>query len=123
MKKIILVAAACLFSLLLSAQQVQSLSLEEAIDLALSSSEQLKIQRRSVDVTAARVDKRLTGQRHIFDAIAGASYTNNVLSEVSIRTFQPAPPEITIDEGQVEAVTANLGIEGRYTLYDGGQGR
>lgn len=122
MKEIILIVI-CLLALTLSAQQGQPLSLDQAIDMALSNSDQLKIQRRTVDLTAAKEDKRLTGQLPIFDVVAGASYTNNILSEVSLRTFQPAPPEITIDEGQVESVNANIGVEGSYMLYDGGQGK
>ena len=104
----------------LSAQPV--LTLEQAVGKTLAANKQLQIQAQYIRVAENRVDKALTGQMPVVDAVATGTYTNN-WTDIALRTFQPEPPIVNLTEWGVESWTANAGLEARYTLFDGGQGR
>lgn len=123
LNKIILWAKCLLLATLpvgLSAQT--DLTLEQAIGKTLIANKQLQIQAHYVQVAEKRVNKAVTGQLPVVDAVAMSNYANN-RTDIRLRTFQPEPPVINVTEWGVESWTANAGLEARYTLFDSGQGK
>ncbi len=99
-----------------------ALNLEDAISKVLSASDQLQIQAQYVQLSENNINKALTGQLPEVNAVATGSYTNN-RSNIELRTFQPEPPTIDIEEWGVESVLTNVGVEAGYVLFDGGQAK
>ncbi|MEO1713991.1 MAG: TolC family protein, partial [Bacteroidota bacterium] len=70
----------------------------------------------------AAVNKGNAGQGFTIDAVGGASYSNG-FTDLTIRTFQPTPPEVKISEAGVQSISANAGVEAGLVLYDGQAGK
>ncbi len=106
------------------AQEPGTLSLADAIGLALAQNKAIKLQRLQTEVAASQVSKAVAGQGPTVDALGLGSYSNN-FSQLDLRTFQPepAPSEINIEESGVESFNLNLGLRADYVVYDGGQGK
>ena len=100
----------------------KKLDLQAAINLALTNNHDLKIQHQSILLANNNITKANAGLLPIIDAVGMGSYTNN-FSEVDLRTFQPEPPLLTINESGVETSTISLGVEANYVLWDGGQSK
>lgn len=99
----------------------EQLTLTEAITLAVENNPQIKIQRQQTRLAQSDVFKANAGLLPTIDAITDATYSNN-FSDVTLRTFQPEPPEINIEEAGVESLTINAGVQAEYVLYDGKRG-
>ncbi|MDP5140051.1 MAG: TolC family protein [Spirosomaceae bacterium] len=101
----------------------QVLSLDEAIDSAVSNNPAVQIQKQQTSIATNNVSKANTGQLPTVDAVGLASYTNNY-TDINIRTFQPppSPDEVSLSEWGVQSLTANVGVEASYVLWDGGAG-
>ncbi|MEM1118928.1 MAG: TolC family protein [Bacteroidota bacterium] len=124
MRYLIFLVCCCCIQLL-SAQTTtnqKNLSLEEAITIALTNNHQIKIQRQSMLLANNNITKANAGMLPTVDAVGMGSYTNN-FAALDLRTFQPEPPIINVEESGVETTTINLGVEANYLLWDGGQRR
>jgi outer membrane protein TolC len=110
---------------LYSQQAVEAtISLPQAIDLAIAQNPQVRIQQIQTDMAKNNVFRANAGQGPRINAVGDLVYANN-FANVDIRTFQPepAPEKINIDESGVETFTTSLGVQADYLLYDGGMGK
>ncbi|MEM6316423.1 MAG: TolC family protein [Bacteroidota bacterium] len=105
-----------------TAQSAKMLTLDQAIDIALANNFDVKIQDQSTILAEGNITKANAGYLPRVDAVAGGNYSN-AFTEVDLRTFQPDPPMINLSEWGVETTNMNLGLEGQYTLWDGGRRR
>ncbi|MEM8527132.1 MAG: TolC family protein [Bacteroidota bacterium] len=97
-----------------------TLSLEQAINQAIEQNPSIKIQRMESQVAQSKVFKGNVGKLPSIDATGNASYMNN-FADVKLRTFQPDPEFIEVEEFGVENWIVNLGVQANYVLYDGGR--
>ncbi|MEM8906758.1 MAG: TolC family protein, partial [Bacteroidota bacterium] len=100
----------------------KTLLLEDAIDLAIQQNPQIKVQRVFTEIAANNLFKANAGLLPTISAVSDLSYSNN-FSSFNIRTFQPEPPAIDIDESGVENVNISVGVQANYVLYDGGSAK
>ncbi len=98
------------------------LTLEDAIQIAIENNDDINIQRQEILLSQNSVTKANAGMLPKVDAVGLASYTNN-FTDLELRTFQPEPPIININESAVETATVSLGVEANYVLWDGGAGK
>ncbi len=99
-------------------EMLEELTLEQAISKAVNNNHEVKIQRQNIYLTQNKIIKANAGKRPTIDAVGLASYTNNIWGEVELRTFQPEPPKITIDDTSIETMTVSIGVEAEYLLWD-----
>lgn len=113
----------CMAQILLAQNPpTQRLTLQAAINIALTNNHDLKIQRQSILLASNNVTKANAGQLPTVDAVGTGSYTNN-FANIDLRTFQPEPPIINVEESGVETTTIQAGLEASYVLFDGGQSK
>ncbi|NRB53927.1 MAG: TolC family protein [Saprospiraceae bacterium] len=96
------------------------LSLEQAIEKAIQQNPSILIQQKESVIADNNVFRANAGGYTVLSAIGGATYLNN-FADVKLRTFQPDPAFIRVDEFGVESLTANLGLQVDHLLYDGGR--
>ncbi|MEM9848378.1 MAG: TolC family protein [Bacteroidota bacterium] len=96
------------------------ISLAEAIAKAIAQNPSIKIQKMESQMAENKVFKANAGKLPTIDAVGSATYANN-FADVKLRTFQPDPEFIEIDEFGVETWNANLGVQANYVVFDGGR--
>ena len=108
----------------ISAQEVplRAITLDEAINLALQSNKQIKIQ--SIETTIAKNNVYLgnAGLLPTVNLKGSGEYSNNQ-QEVNIRTFQPNPPNITFNENGVTSQTVAAVVQADYQILGGFAGK
>ena len=125
MKKLIYLLAGCCFSFWLPAQTLinqQSLSLEEAIDIALANNKTLMIQRQLVEEAQSDVFKGNAGLLPTVSFQGGLSLDNNQ-ADIAIRTFTDNPPLVNLDESGVQSTTISAGVRADYVVIGGMSGK
>ncbi len=102
----------------------ETLTLEEAVSLALSNNQELQIQKKLIDIAQTNVFKGNAGLLPTINLIANGNYSNNI-SDLTIRTFQPepAPSQISIDESGVTSTTLSAVVQADYTVFAGFSGK
>ncbi|MEL6558140.1 MAG: TolC family protein [Bacteroidota bacterium] len=122
MKKLICTVAALLFFLGLSAQIPETLTLEEAISLALENNTELKISQKQVDIAQNDLYAGNAGLLPTISLIGNASYQNNN-TDALIRTFQETPPTVAISDGAAATTTYSAVVQADYILLGGFSGK
>lgn len=117
--KLIYISILAVFSLQCGWCQT-TLTLDQAIKMAVAQNPSIKIQRMETTVVQNNVFKANVGQLPTVNAVASGSYLNN-FADVKLRTFQPDPEFINVDEFGVETINANIGVQADYVVYDGGR--
>lgn len=102
--------------------QANVLTLEEAVARTIAQNEAINIKRSETNIASNKIIKANAGKVPVVNAIGATEYNNN-FTGVKLRTFQPEPEFIEIDEAGVESLTINLGLRADYTLLDGGQSK
>jgi len=97
-----------------------TLTLNQVITDAVEQNPSIKIQRMETVMAQNNVFKANAGALPTVNAVASSSYLNN-FADVKLRTFQPDPEFINVDEFGVETVNANIGVQADYVVYDGGR--
>lgn len=102
--------------------QSETLTLEEAIDLALENNQEIAIQRKQVDVAQNNVYKGNAGLLPTISVLGNGSYSQGN-TEVTIRTFTENPSQITIEEDGVATQQRSAVVQADYTLIGGFSGK
>ncbi|MEM6724890.1 MAG: TolC family protein [Bacteroidota bacterium] len=102
--------------------QSPTMDLPTLLEKAVANNLQIQLQQQVYLQAEAAVNKGNAGQGLTIDALGGASYSNG-FTDLTIRTFQPNPPEVKISEGGVQSISANAGVEAGLVLYDGQAGK
>lgn len=100
----------------------ETLTLEEAIDLALNNNREVTIQRKQTDISRNNVYKGNAGLLPTISLIGNGSYSSGN-TEVTLRTFTENPAQITIDEDNVVTEQASAVVQADYVLFSGFSGR
>lgn len=110
----------------LLAQQValETLSLEQALVLALENNQNIQIEQERVAIADERESAGNAGLLPTINLIGEAIYSNNQ-QQTTIRTFQepPAPGTISFDENGVTSTTISGLVQADYTVFAGFSGR
>lgn len=101
--------------------QNNEIDLSTILRKAVGNNLNIQLQEQVIRQADAAVNKGNAGQGLTIDAVGGASY-NNGFTDLTIRTFQPNPPEVKISEFGVQSINANAGVEAGLMLYDGKAG-
>ncbi|MEO1020917.1 MAG: TolC family protein [Bacteroidota bacterium] len=116
-----LVIGAVLLSVQSSHAQIQAvpqLSLSDVIERALEENDLIQIQRIETEIAENTATPGNAGYLPTLSLVSGLDYqTNN--ADLLLRTFQPNPPAIRIDESGVETTTFTAAFQVDYTLFDG----
>lgn len=104
------------------AQDLETLTLEKAIALALENNQELKIQQRQVDIAENNVFPGNAGLVPAISLLGDASYQNNDTDAV-IRTFQESDPTVSVSDGAAASTTYSAMIHADYVLLGGFSGR
>ncbi|MEM8896031.1 MAG: TolC family protein [Bacteroidota bacterium] len=122
MKKIIIVSLALITWISAKAQIDETLSLEQAIALALENNQALKIEQRRLDIATNNVFPGNAGLVPTISLIGNASYQNSD-TEALIRTFQDNPPTVAINDNAAATTTYTAVLQADYVLLGGFSGR
>ena len=123
MKKIILqiiIGLAIHFDI--AGQANNTLSLEQAISLALENNQGLKIQQKQVEIAVNNVYPGNAGLVPTVSLIGDASYQNSD-TDALIRTFTDNPPTVSISDGSAANTTYSAVVQADYVLLGGFSGR
>ena len=104
------------------AQVKETLTLEQAIALALDNNHALKIQQKQVDIATNNIYPGNAGLVPTISLIGNADYQNND-TDALIRTFADDPPTLPIDDGAASATTYSAVVQADYVLLGGFSGR
>ena len=121
---VLLIALVFASAAALSAQErpKETLRLEQAIALALENNKALRIEQKRVEVANERNRPGNAGLLPTLRLIGDANYTNNA-ADLTIRTFQPNPPEVRFDEDGVASTTLQGVAQLDYTVFAGFSGK
>ncbi len=122
MKKIIIVSLALITWMSAKAQIDETLSLEQAIALALENNQALKIEQRRLDIATNNVFPGNAGLVPTISLIGNASYQNSD-TEALIRTFQDNPSTVAINDNAAATTTYTAVLQADYVLLGGFSGR
>lgn len=100
----------------------QILTLEDAIDLAISNNKQLKIQRNLVEIAENNVFKGNAGLMPSVRLASDAKISENT-TNIDIRTFTDNPPLVSLEENGVQSTTLSAGVRADYLLIGGFGGK
>ena len=109
-----------LFSQTMEADKI--LTLEDAIDLAISNNKQLKIQRNLLEIADNNVFKGNAGLIPSVRLASDAKFAENTAT-IDIRTFSDSPPLVRINESGVQSTTLFAGVRTDYLLIGGFGGK
>ena len=111
-------------ALTLTAQErpQETLSLEQAIALALENNQSIQIEQKRVAIAEEGRSKGNAGLLPTINLIGEANYTNNE-TDLTIRTFQPQPPVVNFDESGVASTTISGVVQADYTVFAGFSGK
>lgn len=115
----------CIISSLLLAGGLYAqgtMTLEEAVALALENNQGLKIQQREVDIATNDVFAGNAGLVPTVSLIGNASYQNND-TDALIRTFQDSPPTVAVNDGSATTTTYSAMVQADYLLLGGFSGK
>lgn len=100
----------------------QILTLEDAIDLAISNNKQLKIQRNLVQIAENNVFR---GNAGLLPSVRLASEAKRAVNNanIDIRTFMENPPLVSLEESGVQSTTLSAGVRADYLLIGGFGGK
>lgn len=101
---------------------IRNVTLDEAIHLALKNNKQILIQTKETNIAENNVYLGNAGLLPTVNLIGSGEYTNNQ-QEVTLRTFQPNPPTITIDENGVTSQTLSAVVQADYQVLGGFVGK
>ena len=124
MKKKLLPIFICLVAVycMAEAQVKETLTLEQAIALALDNNHALKIQQKQVDIATNNIYPGNAGLVPTITLIGNADYQNNDTDGL-IRTFADDPPTVPINDGAASATTYSAVVQADYVLLGGFTGR
>jgi outer membrane protein TolC len=107
-----------------SAQDVtlRTLTLDEAINLALQNNKQIQIQTKETTIAKNNVYLGNAGLLPTVNLIGSGEYSNNQ-QDVNIRTFQPNPPIISFNENGVSSQTVAAVVQADYQILGGFAGK
>ncbi|MEL7268142.1 MAG: TolC family protein [Bacteroidota bacterium] len=100
----------------------ETLTLEQAIALALENNQALQIKRKRLEISDERNSIGNAGLLPTLSLIGDANYTNNS-TDLTIRTFQPNPPVVSFDEDGVASTTLQGVAQLDYTVFAGFSGK
>ncbi|MBP2831088.1 TolC family protein [Aquimarina sp. U1-2] len=102
----------------------ESLTLEQAMALALENNFSIQIERKQSEIAEEQYSIGNAGLLPSIHLIGSGNYTNNQ-TDLTIRTFQPPPAPATqsFDESGVAALTAQGVVQADYTVFAGFSGR
>ncbi len=115
----------CLFTATPVAYAQETLTLEEAIDLALTNNQEITIQRKQTDIVRNNVYRGNAGLLPTISLIGNGSYSSGN-TEVTLRTFAQspeAPSQITVDEDNVVTEQASAVLQADYVIFAGFSGQ
>jgi len=95
-----------------------SLKLSDVVFLALEENNLIQIQKIETEIAKNEMTPGNAGYLPSLSLSSDLEYQNSS-AELLLRTFQPNPPTISIDESQVTSTTFNSSLELNYTLFDG----
>ncbi len=110
------------FCIPVNAQKNETLTLEQAIALALENNQGLKIQQKQLDIAANNVNPANAGLVPTIRLLGNASYQNSDTEGV-IRTFAENPPTVSISDGSAATTTYSALLQADYILLGGFTGR
>ncbi len=125
MKSIIYTTLVCLFTWQAYGQNsagANTLTLEEAIDLALKNNKDILIQSEQVKIAESNVYKGNAGLLPTVSLQGSANYVNNQ-TDITLRTFQPEQPQVNFNESGVTSTTLSAVAQVDYVIIDGFSGR
>ena len=102
----------------------ETLSLEQAISLALENNQSIQIEQKRVTIAEEQVSIGNAGLLPTLNLIGEANYTNNE-TDLTIRTFQlpPNPAVVSFDESGVASTTISGVVQADYTVFSGFSGK
>ncbi|GAB5476146.1 MAG: TolC family protein [Maribacter sp.] len=100
----------------------ESLSLEQAISLALESNKAIKIEQKRTEISEEQVSIGNAGLLPTLNLIGTVNYSNND-ADLTIRTFQPTPPTVNFNESGVTSTTMQGVLQADYTVFAGFSGK
>ena len=100
----------------------RDIDLEKAITLGLANNKRLLIQAKETQIADNNVYLGNAGLLPTVNLLGSGEYSNNE-QELTIRTFQPDPPEITFDESGVESQNYAAVLQADYLLIGGFLGK
>jgi outer membrane protein TolC len=98
------------------------LTLEEAVDLAISNNKEILIQKKQIEIAKNNVYQGNAGLLPTVNLVGSAQYTNNQ-SDIKIRTFQPEPPSINFNQSGVTTTTYQAAVQAEYVIIGGFSGK
>ena len=122
-KTYLLLVFAFAFAEALQAQITETLSLEEALSLALENNQSIQIEQKRLEIADEQNSAGNAGLLPTINLIGSGNYTNNE-ADITIRTFQPPPsPDIVnFDESGVASTTLSGVVQADYTVFAGFSG-
>lgn len=120
----------CLYGICLSSNLMgqetlmKTLSLEQALTLALENNKSIRIERERVSIAEERESIGNAGLLPTINLIGEANYSNNE-TDITLRTFQqpPAPATVNFDESGVASTTISGLVQADYTVFAGFSGK
>ncbi len=104
------------------AQISETLTLEEAIALAMENNHAIQIQKQQVAIANNNVHPSNAGLLPTISLLGNAEYQNNN-TDVVIRTFTENPPTVNLSDGSVATQTYSAAVQADYLLLGGFQGK
>ncbi len=101
---------------------LRTLTLDEAIDLAISNNQAILIQKKQIEIATNSLYQGNAGLLPTVNLIAAGQYTNN-RTNLDIRTFVPEPPLINFDQSGVTTRTLSTAIQADYVIFGGFSGK
>ena len=123
--KYIFISCLCLLCIVTQAQpDIRTLTLEEAVDLALQNNKAIQIQSKRTEIAENNVYQGNSGLLPTVNLIGSGQYDRNQ-SDLTIRTFQPepAPSQVQFDENGVVSTTAVAQVRADYVIFAGFSGK
>jgi len=104
------------------AQINETLTLEDAIALAMENNHAIQIKKQQVTVASNNAHPSNAGLLPTISLLGNAEYQNNN-TDVVIRTFMENPPTVNLSDGSVATQTYSAAVRADYLLLGGFQGK
>ncbi|MEM7549521.1 MAG: TolC family protein [Bacteroidota bacterium] len=105
-----------------TSQQMETLTLEEAIALALENNQSIRIEEKIVEIAESNVYPANADLLPTISLLGSAEYQNNDI-DGTIRTFQENPPTASFSDGSAATTTYTATLQADYVLLGGFTGK